>query len=210
MSTTCSARPKRSDLNARAVLGSNGSRGHAHGGWLIVKLLVTLLAFALTGIAGAEPNDKLPDFGTPADMALSKSREAQLGRGVMLQLRNAGAVVDDPQLTEYIGSLGGQIASHANNGDFKFHFFFVKEDEINAFALPGGYRRRELRPAARDEQRERARRSARARGLARDAAAHRTRDVRQRAHEHRLDGRDARRGPARRGGPRRGRRPAPA
>ena len=90
-----------------------------------MKLLVTLLAFALTGIAGAEPNDKLPDFGTPADMALSKSREAQLGRGVMLQLRNAGAVVDDPQLTEYIGSLGGQIASHANNGDFKFHFFFA-------------------------------------------------------------------------------------
>jgi predicted Zn-dependent protease len=104
-----------------------------------VKLLVTLLAFAATTIAGAEPNDKLPDFGTPADMALSKSREAQLGRGVMLQLRIAGAVVDDPQLTEYIGSLGGQIASHANNGDFKFHFFFVKEDEINAFALPGGY-----------------------------------------------------------------------
>jgi len=104
-----------------------------------VKLLVFLLAFAATAIAGAEPNDKLPDFGTPADMALSKSREAQLGRGVMLQLRNAGAVVDDPQLTEYLGSLGGQIASHANNGDFKFHFFFVKEDEINAFALPGGY-----------------------------------------------------------------------
>jgi predicted Zn-dependent protease len=104
-----------------------------------VKSLVTLLALTATSIAVAEPNDKLPDFGTPADQALNKSREAQLGRGVMLQLRNAGVVVDDPQLTEYIGSLGGQIQSHANNGDFKFHFFFVKEDEINAFALPGGY-----------------------------------------------------------------------
>ena len=104
-----------------------------------MKSLVTLLALAATSVARAEPNDKLPDFGTPADQALNKSREAQLGRGVMLQLRNAGVVVDDPQLTEYIGSLGGQIASHANNGDFKFHFFFVKENEINAFALPGGY-----------------------------------------------------------------------
>jgi predicted Zn-dependent protease len=105
-----------------------------------VKSLVTLLiALAATQIAVAEPNDKLPDFGSPADVALSKSREAQLGRGVMLQLRNAGVVVDDPQLTEYIGSLGGQISSHANNGDFNFHFFFVKDNEINAFALPGGF-----------------------------------------------------------------------
>ncbi len=104
-----------------------------------MKTLVTLLALAATSIAVAEPNDKLPDFGTPADQALNKSREAQLGRGVMLQLRNAGVVVDDPQLTEYLGSLGGQIASHANNGDFNFHFFFVKDNEINAFALPGGY-----------------------------------------------------------------------
>jgi len=106
---------------------------------LIVKSLVLLLALASAGLASAEPNDKLPDLSSPADVALSKSREAQLGRGVMLQLRNAGVVVDDPQLTEYIGSLGSQISSRANNGDFSFHFFFVKDDEINAFALPGGY-----------------------------------------------------------------------
>ena len=55
-------------------------------------------------------------------MALSKNREAQLGRSVMLQLRNAGVVIDDPQLTEYIGTLGSQLASHANNGDYQFQF----------------------------------------------------------------------------------------
>ena len=47
------------------------------------------------GCARATPPE-LPDFGSPADAALSKSREAQIGRGVMLQLRNAGVVVDDP------------------------------------------------------------------------------------------------------------------
>ena len=104
-----------------------------------MKSLVILLALLLAGLANAEPNDKLPDFGSPADVAMSKTREAQLGRGVMLQLRNAGVVVDDPQLTEYIGSLGSQISSRANNGDFNFHFFFVKDDQINAFALPGGF-----------------------------------------------------------------------
>jgi predicted Zn-dependent protease len=100
--------------------------------------LLLLLAWS-AGPALAEPNDQLPDFGSPADATLSKSREAQLGRGVMLQLRDAGVVVEDPQLAEYIGSLGSQLSSHANDGDFRFNFFFVKDDRINAFALPGGF-----------------------------------------------------------------------
>jgi beta-barrel assembly-enhancing protease len=90
------------------------------------------------GAASAQPGD-LPDFGTPADSVLSKNREAQLGRTVMLQLRNAGAIVDDPELTEYIQILGSKLASQANDGDFNFEFFVVGDDRINAFAMPGGY-----------------------------------------------------------------------
>jgi predicted Zn-dependent protease len=101
-----------------------------------VKAWLTLLAALLTSpVLAAE----LPDFGSPADAAISKSREAQIGRGVMLQLRNAGVVVDDPFLTEYLSGLGSQLATHANNGEFEFDFFVVKDDRINAFALPGGY-----------------------------------------------------------------------
>jgi predicted Zn-dependent protease len=105
----------------------------------VKSLFVVFLALLSAGLASAEPNDTLPDFGSPADVALNKTREAQLGRSVMLQLRNAGVVVDDPLLTEYIGSLGSQLSSRANNGDYQFHFFFVKDDQINAFALPGGF-----------------------------------------------------------------------
>ena len=82
---------------------------------------------------------ELPDFGTPADTALSKSRESQIGRGVMLQLRNAGIVMDDPLLTEYVTTIGSQLASRANDGTFQFEFFVAKDDQINAFALPGGF-----------------------------------------------------------------------
>lgn len=94
------------------------------------------LAIAFATAAGAA---ELPDFGSPADAALSKSREAQIGRSVMLQLRNAGVVVDDPFLTEYLTSLGSQLATHVNDGGFDFNFFVVKDDRINAFALPGGF-----------------------------------------------------------------------
>jgi predicted Zn-dependent protease len=100
------------------------------------KPWMALLAAALLSTASAA---ELPDFGSPADAALSKSREAQIGRGVMLQLRNAGVVVDDPFLEAYLTSVGSQIATHVDDGAFNFNFFVVRDDRINAFALPGGY-----------------------------------------------------------------------
>ena len=82
---------------------------------------------------------ELPDFGSPADSVLSKSREQQLGRQVMLQLRDAGVIIEDPLLSEYVRVIGSQLASQVNDGDFKFEFFVVDDSEINAFALPGGF-----------------------------------------------------------------------
>ena len=90
------------------------------------------------GVCAAQSND-LPDFGSPADTILNKSKERQLGSSVMLQLRNSDAIVDDPLLTEYVQILGARLASQANNGDHSFNFFAVDDDGINAFALPGGY-----------------------------------------------------------------------
>jgi beta-barrel assembly-enhancing protease len=104
-----------------------------------VKKLVFWLALALACPVGAAPNDDLPDFGSPADAAISKSREDQLGRSVMLQLRNAGVVIEDPLLNYYISTIGAQLASHANDGEFQFNFFLVRDSSINAFALPGGF-----------------------------------------------------------------------
>ena len=99
------------------------------------KTLLLLTLFA-TGLAGG---NELPDFGSVADTVLSKSRERQIGRGAMLQLRMAGAILDDPLLTEYISLLGSRLASQAHDGDFDFDFFVVNDDRINAFAMPGGF-----------------------------------------------------------------------
>jgi predicted Zn-dependent protease len=70
---------------------------------------------------------------------MNKAQEAQIGRRVVAQLRNAGAIMEDPQVTEYIQTLGAQLAGHANDGDQSFEFFMVDDDAINAFALPGGF-----------------------------------------------------------------------
>jgi predicted Zn-dependent protease len=104
-----------------------------------VRSRLTIALTLLSATALAAPNSQLPDFGNPADAVLSKSREAQIGRAVMLQLRSADAILNDPSLTEYIGVLGARLAAHATDGDRRFQFFVVNDDRINAFALPGGY-----------------------------------------------------------------------
>ena len=201
MSTPCS-RPRQDALmehgTVRAVQGGNGiSLGHATG-----ALAHREIARDLAGVPhwgrGAR-RTKLPDFGSPADMALSKSREVSSATASCCSSqRRRGHRRPPAHRIHQLARL--QIASSANNGDYKFHFFFVKDDEINAFALPGGYVGVNSGLILASEQRERARRSARARGIPRDAAAHRALDVRQPAHEHHVDGRDARRAPARCGG----------
>ena len=103
------------------------------------------ILLALTHCANATaqtstlPDFNLPDFGSPADSIMNKAQEAQIGRRVVAQLRNAGAIMEDPQVTEYIQTLGAQLAGHANDGDQSFEFFMVDDDAINAFALPGGF-----------------------------------------------------------------------
>ncbi len=93
-------------------------------------------------LASAGPllaEDSLPDIGSPANAMLPKSEEARLGHAIMRELRRRGTVVEDPQITEYIQSVGHRLVAHANEGEQEFEFFVVEDPSINAFALPGGY-----------------------------------------------------------------------
>jgi predicted Zn-dependent protease len=103
---------------------------------LSVLLAVAGLIMA-SGSHGQQSN--LPDLGSPADAILSKSQEAQIGRAIMHQIRASGALVEDPQIVEYVNEIGHRIAAHANTGGHKFTFFVVDDPSLNAFALPGGF-----------------------------------------------------------------------
>jgi predicted Zn-dependent protease len=110
-----------------------------------VKVIATLfLSTALTlgagsrALAAAEPED-LPDIGSPAEATLSQQDEYQIGRMIVRGLRDQDALLEDPEVSEYIRSLGGRLSSQANDGSRRFNFFVVKDNSINAFALPGGF-----------------------------------------------------------------------
>lgn len=81
----------------------------------------------------------LPDIGNPASTTLSTADERRIGLMIVRGLRDAGQIVEDPEVNEYIQAVGSRLASHAHEGGQKFTFFVVKDPGINAFALPGGF-----------------------------------------------------------------------
>jgi len=112
---------------------------------MIRKSLFTTVTMALVLASAPAPpalattSFDLPDIGSPADSVLSKTQAEQIGRSVLLRLRLDGQVLEDPELDEYIDSVGHRLAAHAHEGTQDFRFFLVRDDVINAFALPGGY-----------------------------------------------------------------------
>jgi predicted Zn-dependent protease len=104
---------------------------------LIVALLSALLP--LQSVAQSAGND-LPDIGSPASSTLSLDDEYHIGLQVMRQLRGEGQILDDPESAEYLQTVGSRIVAQATgDSSHRFTFFFVDDDTINAFALPGGF-----------------------------------------------------------------------
>jgi predicted Zn-dependent protease len=102
-------------------------------------LLTAALTFGAASLpAHADPDD-LPDIGSPAQTMLTLQDEYQIGRMIVRGLRDQDQILEDPEVTEYIRSLGLRLSSQAHDGSQRFNFFMVKDNGINAFALPGGF-----------------------------------------------------------------------
>ena len=77
------------------------------------------------------------DVGKGLDF-YSTDREIALGKELSKELETSIRLVKDPMVTEYINRLGQQLV---RNSDAKVPFTIkvIEDDEINAFALPGGF-----------------------------------------------------------------------
>lgn len=97
-------------------------------------LCATLLNLPLTCFA----ESNLPDIGGPASADLSPAKEIELGRILIAEVRGHLPVSNDPELSQYVHSLGTRITSGGLNSDFPFTFLLISNPDVNAFALPGG------------------------------------------------------------------------
>lgn len=81
----------------------------------------------------------LPDMGDPSQQVLGPDDERRIGQRIFLKLADAGLLLEDPLASEYLAALGSRLALHADGATNPFRFFWVRDAELNAFALPGGF-----------------------------------------------------------------------
>lgn len=81
----------------------------------------------------------LPQIGEAGAAAISPQQEYTIGLQVINELREAGAIVDDPQVQEYLQNLGYSLSSHSDNPGLNFGFYVIDDDDVNAETLPGGF-----------------------------------------------------------------------
>lgn len=84
-------------------------------------------------------NSLLPELGDASQVDLSPAQERKLGEAVIHQARQAGAIMDDPEVNDYLNDLGQRLVAAVPDSSMSFQFFAVNDPQINAFALPGGF-----------------------------------------------------------------------
>jgi predicted Zn-dependent protease len=99
--------------------------------------LAFLLALSLVlGPAGAQG---LPDLGDASAATLSETQERTIGNRIMREARVDPAFVDDPEVADYIESVGQRLLAGVEGPKREIDFFVVQDDSVNAFALVGGH-----------------------------------------------------------------------
>lgn len=99
--------------------------------------LLAVLAFAMPR---AWAQVSLPELGESSSRVLSPQMERKLGESAMRDIRyNEPSYVDDPEINEYLNTLGDKLLAAIPGGRQDFEFFAIREPSINAFAFPGGF-----------------------------------------------------------------------
>ncbi len=68
----------------------------------------------------------------------SQEKEIALGRQLAAQVEQQAKMVEDPIVTEYINRIGQNVVLHSD-AKVPFTIKVIDSDEVNAFALPGGF-----------------------------------------------------------------------
>jgi len=116
----------------------------------ILKTLGAFLAAAALGATlsvgfaeglspGSGPQTDLPDLGSPANAAVSIDDEYRVGLSYVAQIRETGVILNDPEISQYAQEIGHSLSSHAQEGEHQFYYFVVRDPEVNAEAIPGGF-----------------------------------------------------------------------
>ncbi|HEY8569330.1 M48 family metalloprotease [Microbulbifer sp.] len=97
------------------------------------RLFAALLLVTATGCA-FNPATNRPDL-----VLMSEEKEIKIGREMHEKLVASTPIYSDPILTAYVEHVGQKVAKASDRPDLTYHFTIIDSQDINAFALPGGY-----------------------------------------------------------------------
>jgi predicted Zn-dependent protease len=101
-----------------------------------MKHLPPFLAAVLLFAAACATN---PATGKRQFNLMSEAQEISAGQQADAQVKMEMGIYNDPNLQEYVSSIGMKLASVSERPTLPWHYTVVDAPAVNAFALPGGY-----------------------------------------------------------------------
>lgn len=71
--------------------------------------------------------------------ALTTTEEQKLGEEVLREVEGKFSLIRDPLILDYLNKLGQDILKQAGSQPYPFRFYLLKDPQLNAFSVPGGY-----------------------------------------------------------------------
>jgi predicted Zn-dependent protease len=100
------------------------------------SLVPFLLIPSLVLASGCATN---PVTGKSEISLVSESQEIAMGKEAAQQTIQSIGLVDDPQIQQYVSSIGMKMAAASERPNLPWEFHVVNDASVNAFALPGGF-----------------------------------------------------------------------
>jgi Zn-dependent protease with chaperone function len=101
-----------------------------------VVLLVLAMLVVMPGVVAAREQVRFK----PGFNLFSPQQDVQVGREASAEVEKQLPLVQDAQVERYVSDLGRRLAALApGNTDYPWTFKVVNSQDINAFALPGGF-----------------------------------------------------------------------
>lgn len=101
-----------------------------------MRKILLIAPFMLACLAHAEG---LPDLGDISQEVVSPQMERQIGEQSMFEIRADKTYLDDPEVSDYLNQLGARLVANSSEPGQPFEFFAINDNNINAFAMPGGF-----------------------------------------------------------------------
>jgi predicted Zn-dependent protease len=112
-------------------------------GLFIASLLVSLpvAAFDLGGLGNIdlEKAVKVVQKVQKANADINEPQEIDLGGGIASNLLGAAPLWDNPRVQRYVNRVGRWLALQTERPDLPWQFGVLDDNDVNAFAAPGGY-----------------------------------------------------------------------